>query len=143
MYDQYEKDKEVFDKSCNILYLDFLGYEKGQPRDTYAYKLLNELKDFYGSAVLFEAINKAYDDMMWAVNNKKFTTHSGKVKYLIAIIKNKAYQVYKQTKITAQREANKQADNGDIVDYIEEIAENETLISRNNDISNFLEEDDL
>lgn len=133
----------MFEKSCNVLYLDFLGYEKGQPRNTYIYKLLNELKDFYGSTILFEAINKAYDDMMWAVNNKQFATENSKAKYLIAIIKNKAYQVYQQTKITARREANKKADNSDIVDYIEDITENETLKNKNNDISDFLEEDDL
>lgn len=101
---KYYKSEEIYlsyKYECNArkrviaIIADFMGYQPGQPLPAIIKTELKNLS-FYPNSTILHTIEKKYDSISWAVNNKEFKSDVAKGKYIFAIISNHIANVYRQ-----------------------------------------------
>lgn len=110
---------------------DILRYKDFMKLPTLFYKKLSEWEPF-GYDVVLTTMNNKHDDMCWALNNKQFTSESGKLMYLCTIIENNLVDAYKEK--VAQNK---------VVNHLSDITEDVAITNQKQatrDISKWLEE---
>lgn len=142
--DKWYKSKEIYEEykfqtDCwkEILrrFEVYLDYEKGQPFPTLLTRKLKELK-FYTNEVILETIKENEKSILWAIENKNFSSSQNKIFYIFAILSNNIADVNKRIK--NERKAKPKKEIMSVVDI--EIVSNPEV----KDLSNWLnEEDDL
>lgn len=96
VFRQFQKDKHTRETIQRVL-LTYLGYQKGEPFPALLNKKIKEYS-FYSPEVLLETITKCEKDIIWAFNNKEFSSTQGKIFYMFAIISNHISDVNRQMK---------------------------------------------
>lgn len=143
---KYYKSEEVYlsykyecqaRKRAIAIIADFMGYQPGQPLPAIIKTELKKLS-FYPNSTILHTIEKKYDNIVWAVNNKEFKNDVAKGKYIFAIISNNIADIYRQerreqlSKELAQKldntfevnalndELNQSQDNKDLTSFLDE-----------------------
>ena len=75
--------------------LDYLHYENGQPVPSMVLKCLDELK-WYGDDVILRTFSEMDRQIQYYCSRKNFTSVSGQIKYIFAIIGTHIPDVYKR-----------------------------------------------
>jgi hypothetical protein len=134
IYNEYE-----FEKKCRLLlldkFVDLLGYYNTAQFPTILPKEIKELHNTFTYKVMLKTFNRCLKNIQYALNNKNFTTEYGKIKYILAIIKNKINEVNKEEQRQTQYKTT-QCVNINILN------DKKTNTRRHKDISSFLEDDE-
>ena len=112
-----EKAKN-YRQQCIEKLQNIMGYQPGMKLPTLAYKKINEYERPYGFDVLLETMNSQESSMLWAIKNKNFTSETGKVMYLFAIIQNNAMDAF-QKKVHLEKVKREQQKKQNAVEMVE------------------------
>lgn len=115
IYNQWKRNTELRNMCISIL-CDIAGYNENIVVPTFLNKMVNDIGKKVGFDVLYDTIQRHYNDFVWANEHKNFSTELNRLFYYQSIIKNNVVEVYKEYQ--QNKEQQKKIDNFELPDDI-------------------------
>jgi len=143
IYDENERKKKERNKTFGYFKYNFLKLDKKQHLPTIVYKEVNNINS-YGFDIINATIEENMDSIMYALSHKDFNSEVGKVRYVMAIIKNNINDIYKkeQRLNKSSLESRCKVEQGAITEEEIAIEDKPILVKPKRDIRAWLEDDE-
>lgn len=138
VYDNAQKQKDLYKEIKNIICYELLDYQTGQKFPTMLTKKLKEL-EFYDNEVILNTINNCKNDISYWMNRKNIESDTGKIYYIFAVMSSHINDEYRKWKRESQRKIKEEKSEINIGHDIS--IENIGTNVKGKDISAWLEDD--
>lgn len=140
-YVNFINEKEKRHDLLKFVAEDVLEYEDGQIVPPVMVKKIEKLHGFYDYEVIHNCFKVQKEAIQYWINNKNFSSEHGMASYVMKIIESNINDEYEKWK--HQKNVTKQQDTTDLdVEIINE-TKHATTVKSGNDISEFLDEEDI